>query len=179
MDGGACKASSWDDEYSLLSPFLLRTITLCHELQPSSDRYSEIAKDPLSSRFLMEPLSRSRPRRSSAADTAAAIARSLEEEAKPTRTRVEEVRAALPAPSSKAAGKRKAESTSSTKPKMPKTPSESFSVLKSGLPKSSKTALAKADAADLAAIRGADLKKALTAHVKSLAHTVDAVRLKH
>jgi hypothetical protein len=115
----------------------------------------------------------SRPRRQSAAETAAAMERSLKEEAKAPRVCDEDE----PTPSAKAAGKRKAEATSSAKPKAPKTPSESFSVLKSGLPKSSKAALAKADAADLAAIRGADLKKVLTAHVKSLAATVDAVRL--
>ena len=123
------------------------------------------------------PLSKTRPRRESAADTAAAIARSLKEEAKTPRASDDEARAATPAPTSKVAGKRKAESVSGAKPKAPKkTASESFSVLKSGLPKSSKAALAKADEADLAAIRGADLKKVLNAHVKSLAQTVDSVR---
>ena len=84
---------------------------------------------------------------------------------------------ALPAAASAAARKRKTETASGSRSKAPKTtPRESYAVLKSGLPKSSKAALAKVDAADLAAIRGADLKKSLIAHVKSLAHTVDAVR---
>lgn len=121
----------------------------------------------------MPPLSLTRPRRQSAADTAAAIQASLHEEAKAKGTRDEGEHEGEPAAASSAARKRKTE-TASGSSKAPKT--ESYAVLKSGLPKSSKAALAKVDAADLAAIRGADLKKSLIAHVKSLAHTVDAVR---
>ena len=125
------------------------------------------------------PLSKSRPRRESAVKTEAAIQASLKEEAKAAKGGARSEEVDMPAPSSTAAGKRKAESSASKTPKesskskTPKT-SEGFSVLKSGLPKSSKAALAKVDAADLAAINGAVLKKNLNTHVKSLAHTVDA-----
>ena len=80
-----------------------------------------------------------------------------------------EVTIATPAPASKAAGKRKA-SEGSTEPKTKASkPSNELACLKS-----SKAALAKADANELALIKTADLKKSLNAHVQSLARTVNA-----
>lgn len=117
------------------------------------------------------PLSKSRPRRESAAATEAAIQASLKEEAKAKGAKEDDEDVA---PSKEAAGKRKAETAAGKPPKVPKAPASAYTVAKSGLPKSSKAALAKADAGDLAAIRPADVKKELTAHVKSLARTVDA-----
>ena len=83
-----------------------------------------------------------------------------------------EVPVATPAPASKAAGKRKASDGSQPKTKASKPaakPSNELACLKS-----SKAALAKADANELALIKTADLKKSLNAHVQSLARTVDA-----
>ena len=77
-----------------------------------------------------------------------------------------------PPVSSKAAGKRKAADPAAEpkEPKAPKTPKAPNEL--AGL-KSTKEELKAANPDDLAAIKTADVKKALNAHVKSLAHTVN------
>ena len=70
-------------------------------------------------------------------------------------------------PVPKAAGKRKATPAAVPKLKAPKTSNELAAL------KSSKAALRNVDAADLAAVKVADVKRLLNAYVKSLAHTVD------
>ena len=89
------------------------------------------------------------------------------------RLALKDLPAVVPAPTPKAAGKRKAdgEASAEPKPKAPKTPKPPNEL---ATLKSSKAALAKADADDLAVIKTADLKKSLNAHVKSLAATVNA-----
>ena len=89
------------------------------------------------------------------------------------RLALKDLPAVVPAPTPKAAGKRKAdgEASAEPKPKAPKTPKPPNELASL---KSSKAALAKADADDLAVIKTADLKKSLNAHVKSLAATVNA-----
>lgn len=79
---------------------------------------------------------------------------------------------ATPAPTSKAAGKRKA-SEGSVEPKTKASKPETKASNELACLKSSKAALAKADANELALIKTADLKKSLNSHVTSLAHTVD------